>query len=225
MEDAYNSDLKYDVSDMRGTVLAFAATSTNHSDYCIDLVRKMHFKSEDQSLNVEKYKEDILVFFDVEVFPNLLIVDWKVQGPNHRVVREINPTPQEIEKLCKFKLIGFNCRRYDNHILYARMMGYTNEQLYNLSQQIIMTGKGFFGEAYNISYTDVYDFSSLKQSLKKYEIDLNIHHQELGLRWDEPVPEELWSKVAEYCENDVLATEKAFEARKGDWIARQIPVW
>ena len=222
LEDAYNSDLKYDVSDMRASVLSFAATSTNHSEYCIDLVRKMHFKSEDQSLNIEKYKEDILVFFDVEVFPNLFLVNWKLQGPDHKVVREINPKPESIEKLVKFKLVGFNCRRYDNHMLYACMMGYTNEQLYNLSQNIILNQKGFFGEAYNLSYTDVYDFSSVKQSLKKFEIELGIHHQELGLPWNKPVPEDIWTKVAEYCDNDVIATEKVFEARKADWTARQI---
>ena len=47
----------------------------------------------------------------------------------------INPTPAQIEDLIKYRLVGFNCRRYDNHILYARLMGYTNEQLYNLSQK------------------------------------------------------------------------------------------
>ena len=46
-------------------------------------------------------------------------------------------------------------------------MGYTNEQLYNLSTKIINgSANCFFGEAYNVSYTDVYDFSSKKQSLK-----------------------------------------------------------
>ena len=57
--------------------------------------------------------------------------------------------------------------------LYARLIGYTNEQLYNLSQSII-SGKAnsLFGEAYNVSYTDVYDFSSKKQSFKKFEIAL-----------------------------------------------------
>ena len=79
-----------------------------------------------------------------------------------------------------------------------------------------------FGEAYNISYTDVYDFSSKKQSLKKFEIELGIHHQELGLPWDEPVPEELWEKVADYCGNDVDATEATFHARKQDFVARLI---
>ena len=102
-------------------------------------------------------------------------------------------------------------------------MGYNNLQLYDLSQRIISGDKSaFFGEAYNLSYTDVYDFSSKKQSLKKWEIELGIHHQELGLPWDQPVPEELWTKVAEYCDNDVIATEAVFDARKADFIAREI---
>ena len=58
-------------------------------------------------------------------------------------------------------------------------MGYDNEQLFKLSQKIISGNKNaFFGEAYNISYTDVYDFASAgnKKSLKKFEIELGIHH-------------------------------------------------
>lgn len=163
------------------------------------------------------------MFYDVEVFPNLFLVNWKIEGDGKPVVRMINPTPTEIEELMRFRLVGFNCRRYDNHILYARLMGYTNEQLYNLSTKIINgSANCFFGEAYNVSYTDVYDFSSKKQSLKKFEIELGIHHQELGLPWDKPVPEELWTKVAEYCDNDVIATEATFNARKADFTARQI---
>ena len=34
--------------------------------------------------------------------------------------------------------------------------------------------------------------------------------------------ESLWEKVAEYCDNDVIATEKVFEHLKSDWTARQI---
>lgn len=222
LEDAYNSDLAYDVTDMRNAVLAFAAGSTHHADYCIKLVNKMHFKSIEPSTNVEA-KEETLIFYDVEVFPNLFLVNWKHRGKKHKVVRLINPKPYEIEELVKFKLIGFNCRRYDNHILYARMMGYSNEQLYKLSQKIIAGDRNaFFGEAYNISYTDVYDYCSEKQSLKKWEIELGIHHQELGLPWDQPVPEEKWQMVAEYCDNDVLATEAVWDATQGDFLARQI---
>lgn len=229
LEDAYNSDLKYDVTDMRNAVLAFAANSTHQAEYCIKLVNKMQFKSAEISENTENNsdKYEGLIFYDVEVFPNLFLVNWKRQGEGKPVVRMINPSPTEVEELFKFKLVGFNCRRYDNHILWARYMGYTNEQLYNLSQKIVNSKKGenrdcFFGEAYNVSYTDVYDFAAKKQSLKKWEIELGLHHQELGLPWDQPVPEEMWQKVAEYCDNDVLATEAVFDYLKGDFTARQI---
>lgn len=226
LTDAYESGMTYDVTDMRNAVLAFAANSTNQADYCIKLVNKMPFKSAENAPSAPNDEAD-LVFYDVEVFPNLFLVNWKFAG-SKTVVWMINPTPQEIEGLMKFRLVGFNCRRYDNHILYARLMGYTNEQLYNLSQKIISSEKKtksnncFFGEAYNVSYTDVYDFCSKKQSLKKWEIELGIHHQELGLPWDQPVPESMWQKVAEYCDNDVIATEAVFNARKADFIAREI---
>lgn len=223
LNDAYDSGMHYDVTDMRNDVLAFAAQSTNHSAECVKLVSRMKFKSAEASENTDGDDEQI-IFYDVEVFPNLFVVCWKAEGEGHSVVRMINPSPAEIENLMRFRLVGFNCRKYDNHILYAAYMGYSNEQLYRLSQQIVTKGTGFFGEAYNISYTDIYDFSSKKQSLKKFEIELGIHHQELGLPWDKPVPEELWPKVAEYCQNDVIATEAVFNSkeRQADFTARQI---
>ena len=222
LEDYYESGSKYDVSDLKNDIFAFAANSTNQADYCIKLANKMHFKSDEPSLP-KNDEEAPLIFYDVEVFSNLFIVCWKVAGEGKPVVKMINPTSTDIEELIKHRLVGFNCRRYDNHILYARLMGYNNQELYNLSQKIISGDKNsFFGEAYNISYTDIYDFSSKKQSLKKFEIDLGIHHQELGLPWDQPVPEDMWNKVAEYCVNDVIATEAVFNDRKADFTAREI---
>ena len=246
LEDAYESGMKYDVTDMRQAILTFAMGSTHQAEYCIKLVNKMKFHSEEFSDTTAKM--DKLVFYDIEVYPNLLLVNWKVAEDvdwdyvktlddrgkrlyfldlivNHKkkVVRMINPSPAEIEKLLDYKLVGFNCRRYDNHIIYGRLMGYSNEGCYNQSQKIIQGSKNpFFGEAYNLSYTDVYDFCSKKQSLKKWEIELGFHHQEMGLPWDQPVPAELWPKVAEYCDNDVLATELVFLCRHDDFVARQI---
>ena len=229
LEDAYKDDkLSYDVSDMRNAVLAFAAHSTHQADYCIKLVNKMQFKSKDKEGAPDIPSEAPIVFYDVEVFPNLFLINWKLQGEGKPVVRMINPKPAEVEELMRYRLIGFNCRRYDNHILWGRLMGYSNMQLYNLSQRIVngnsKRNDAFFGEAYNVSYTDVYDFASAgnKKSLKKFEIELGIHHQELGLPWDKPVPEELWPKVAEYCDNDVIATEAVFNHLSADWTARQI---
>jgi len=221
LEDAYSSGIKYDVSDLYNVIVAFAASSSNQSDYCLKLIPKMKFKSEepsDSTLN----DEQPIVFYDIEVFPNLFILNWKFLGANRSVTRMITPTSQEVEALLKYRLVGFNCRRYDNHILYGRLVGYTNEQLFNLSQKIINEKLGFFGEAYNISYTDIYDYTSTKQSLKKWEIELGVHHQELGLDWNKPVPEHLWPKVAEYCDNDVLASEAVWNATQGDFRAREI---
>lgn len=221
LEKAYNGGLKYDVSDLYDPIFVFAMGSTNQSDYCLKLVDKMKFKSDDVSEPVDV--EGPIVFFDVEVFPNLFLINWKVAGEGKPVVRMINPKPADIEGLFKYRLVGFNNRRYDNHMIYARYMGYTNEQLFDLSQRIISNDrKAFLGEAYNISYTDIYDFAAKKQSLKKWEIELKIHHQELGLPWDKPVPKEKWNQVAEYCDNDVIATEAVWNHLQADFTARQL---
>ena len=226
LEDAYNCGLKYDVTDMRNAVYAFAAGSTNQADYCLKLVGKMKWKSEECGDPADDVEAPI-VFYDCEVFPNLFVVCWMKDADNAPVVRMINPGPTDIEQLTHFKLIDFNGRNYDRHILYARMLGYNNIQLYNLSQKIINAPKGMkdsgkFGEAYNLGYTDVYDFAAKKQSLKKWEIELNLKHHELGLPWDAEVPEELWDTVAEYCCDDVIATRAVFHHLKGDFTARQI---
>lgn len=226
LQDTYDSGLKYDISDMRPSIQNFAMGSTHNASYCLAMISKMKFKSEEPSDNEEAYKKTApIVFFDVEVFPNLFVICMKRQGPGNPIIKMINPRPEDVESMREFRLVGFNNRRYDNHILYARMMGYTNEQLFNLSQRIIGGDKtAFFGEAYNLSYTDIYDFlsSNNKMSLKKWEIKLGIHHMELDIPWDKPVPEHLWPKVAEYCGNDVVATEATFDANQDDWLAREI---
>lgn len=226
LEQAYLSGVEYDVRDMRGKILTFASKSTNQSQLCLETVAKMRFCSEEVDFNKREegtYKDDRLVFFDVEVFPNLLVVNWKYQGVDG-CVRMINPKPSEIAELFKFKLVGFNNLRYDNYILYARYLGWSNEEIFRLSQKIIAEKNTYIGlrEAKNISYTDVYDFAAIKQSLKKWEIELHIHHQELNLPWDKPVPEELWPTVAEYCDNDVVSTEEVFDHLHAEYKARQI---
>lgn len=222
LDDAYNSGLVYDVTDLRQRILAFAANSTHHAEYCVGRVMDMKFASESEPKAVPEPEDKRLVFFDVEVFPNLTVVGWKYEGDSP-VVKMINPKPDLIETLIKMPLVGFNNRRFDNHILYAIIMGYSQMELFKLSQRIVAGEKtSFFGDAYNLSYADIYDFSSVKQGLKKFQIELGLIHQELGLPWDQPVDEALWEKVAEYCGNDVITTEQVFESRRQDYVARQI---
>jgi len=227
LEDAYASGLTYDVTDLRPKVVAFANNSTNQAMACLKVVQRMRFNSDEVPGGIpaprQPYEDDqVIVFFDVEVFPNLFVVCWKYQGSDN-VVRMINPSPQDMEMIMKLKLVGFNNRRYDNHIIYGRYMGYNNQQLYELSQRLMNNRNGAsFAAAYSLSYTDIWDFSSKKQSLKKFEIELDLPHMEMDHPWDQPVPEELWPKVVEYCVNDVNATEATFEDREQDFVARQI---
>ena len=223
LEKAYASGMHYDVSKWKQAIYNFASNSTHHADYCIKLFNKMKFCSEDVA-EATVNDELPIAFFDVEVFSNLLLICWKYPGKDSPVIRMINPSPDEVLDLMhNYRLIGFNCRRYDNHILYARSLGASLAEIYEVSKGIIGKDKNaFFKEAYNVSYTDIYDFSSKKQSLKKFEIDLGIHHKELPIPWDQPVPEERWIEVAEYCDNDVIATEAVWEDRKDDFTAREI---
>jgi phage/plasmid-associated DNA primase len=228
LDDAYNSGLSYDVADLRPKLVAFANNSTNQSLACLKTVQRMRFSSEairpqSTAPSIPADNDDQPIsFFDVEVFPNLFVVCWKYAGSSS-VVKMINPTPSDMEGLMKLKLVGFNNRRYDNHIIYGRYMGYNNDQLFQLSQRLIDNGSGAtFAAAYSLSYTDIWDFSSKKQSLKKFEIELGVPHMELDHPWDQSVPEERWTEVADYCANDVEATEATFEDRKQDFVARQI---
>lgn len=227
--DAYASGLAYDVTDLRPKLLAFANNSSNQALSCIKSVQRMRFSSETVHAGEVPTPREAdaalsapIVIFDVECFPNLFVVCWKYEGSN-TVVRMINPTSSEVEALFKFRLIGFFNRRYDNHMLYGCYMGYNNEQLYRLSKRLIdNTPNAAFAAAYGLSYTDIWDYSSKKQSLKKFQIELGLRHLELDLPWDQPVPPELWNMVADYCVNDVESTEVVHKDREADFLARQI---
>ena len=221
LEDAYESGLHYDVSNLYSDIYAFAAASTNQSETCLALVRKMKLQSKDISNKVES-KDSLITFFDIESAPNHFLVCYMVDKDGATVASMLDPSSEDIYNFVERKLVGFNNRKYDNHMLYGCMMGKTPEELFQLSNDIIQKKIGFYREAYNLSYTDVYDFSNVKQSLKKFEIALGLHHKEFGLPWDQPVPDDKLQEWIEYCKNDVIATRAVFHARKADFTARQI---
>jgi hypothetical protein len=234
-DDAQKAGVKYDLRDMRQDVLAFALSSTNQSAYCMKAVSKIVFNTveEDDANEIQVkagqqfYKKEDLYFYDVEVFSNLFIIAWKKYGKHNEVVKWINPTREQVASLVEKPLVGFNNRRYDNHILYAALLGEDNLSLYRQSQRIINdknAGSGMYSGAYELSYTDIYDYCNAgnKKSLKKWEVELGIKHDEFELPWDQPVPEDMWERAAEYCGNDVVATEETFDATQADYNARWI---
>lgn len=231
LDDAYESGISYDVTDMRSGIIAFANNSSNQAQACLKVVGQLKWASADAMESKEEAftaepvdtTDDRIAFFDVEVYSNLFVICWKFRGADS-VTRMINPKPHEVSELFKLKLVGFYNRRYDNHILYAAAMGASNAELFALSKKMVVDNNrsATFAQAYNLSYADIWEFSSVKQSLKKFEVDLGILHMELDIPWDQPVDEKDWERVVEYCVNDVNATEAVFEDRKGDFTARQI---
>jgi len=233
IQKAADMGLEYDITDLRHAVFMRAIRSTNNKDYCLAVFQQIPWstlrdddgKTEAKLTNFTKiYPKEELVFFDIEVYPNLFVVVWKKYHEDE-FTRWINPTPDQIEYLMTFPLVGFNNRRYDNHILYARLLGSNNMELFAQSHRIINeknAKSGMYAAAYELSYTDIYEYSQKKQSLKRWEVDLGIKHVEMEIPWDKPVPDELIDTVVEYCVNDVDATEKLFDAIYADYVAREI---
>ena len=233
IQKAADMGLEYDITDLRHAVFMRAIRSTNNKDYCLAVFQQIPWstmrddegKTEAKLTNFTKiYPKEELVFFDIEVYPNLFVVVWKKYHEDE-FIRWINPTPDQIEYLMTFPLVGFNNRRYDNHILYARLLGSNNMELFTQSHRIINeknAKSGMYAAAYELSYTDIYEYSQKKQSLKRWEVDLGIKHVEMEIPWDKPVPDELIDTVVEYCVNDVDATEKLFDAIYADYVAREI---
>lgn len=227
LEETYKSGMRYDVSDLRGALISFANNSSNQPLICLKSVMRMQFKSADETVAPSVSEEvaapdDRLVYYDIECYPNLFLLCWNYEDSDI-VTPMINPTPQEIESLMTMKLVGFNNRKYDNHMVYARYLGYDNEACHKLSKRIIDGVVGsMFGEAYNLSYADIFDFLTKKQSLKKYQIELGIPHKEMDIPWDQPVPDDRLQDVIDYCCNDVLSSKAVMKARSGDWEARLI---
>lgn len=234
-EDAIASGAKFDLRDMRQDILTFAANSSNQAKYCIGAVSKIKYHNieNEDATEIQKsagqrfYNKEDLYLYDIEVFPNLFIVAFKKYGKGKPVTKWINPTREQMVSLVEKPLVGFNNRRYDNHIVYAATLGEDNLSLYRQSQRIINdknAASGMYGGAYELSYTDIYDYLNAgnKMSLKKWEVKLGIKHDEFELPWDQPVPENMWDRAAEYCGNDVLATEAVFDATISDYNARCI---
>ena len=222
LDDAHASDMEYDVSDMRPALISFAGKSTHHAQECMALIPQMKFKSEKEITGgFDEYVSDDIVIWDFEVFPNGYLLAYKAVDKPAHVIR--NPSASFMEKILQYRLVGHNTRKYDNHIAGGIILGDSIPEVFKRSMRLTSnSGDGYVGSAWNFHYADTLDFPAKKQGLKKWEIELGIHHQELGLKWDQPVPDDMWDLVAEYCLNDVIATETLWKHLQPDFLAREI---
>lgn len=237
LTEAKAAGVEYNLEDLKPAVANFAFNSTNNRAYCMKLVKKMPFSTIKDEVEISGtptfkkniYEDDEILFYDIEIFQNLFVVCFKTRKEKHEGkpgTTWINPSQEQMEWLIEQPLGGFNSAKYDNHICYDAALGRSTMELYQQSQLIINGGKinnqGLRMPAYNIGYIDVYEYNDVKRSLKKWEIQLGLFHDELELPWDQPVPEEMWERVAEYCMHDVDATIEVFDYTYPAYKARLI---
>lgn len=167
LDEAYDKGFTYDLRDMQQDILVFALSSTNKSEYCIDIVNHLKLCSKDvEAAENERALLDDgsvdenapIIFLDVEVSPSArqakaagtiypndipddtpahFIIVWKYQGENSSTTAMIDPTPHEVESLFKYRIIAHNGKSYDANMCYAAAQGYTAEELYRESQMLI----------------------------------------------------------------------------------------
>lgn len=229
---AYEQGLQYDVTDLRGPILDFAMKSTNSSKKCVEAVSRMKFKSEDTAAVTngigplsEKGENRPVVIFDVESYENYFCLCYAFVDDPDNVIKLINPSAEEVKKFfdSPYYIGGFNNRGYDNHVCYAKMLGYSNKAANDISQTIVSGASGgTFGPAYEMTDFDIWDIASNKQGLKKWEIELGMDHVEMSIPWDQPAPEDRWDDIAEYCANDVRATIAVYKHIQPDFKCREI---
>ena len=251
LDQAYESGVKYNVTDMYRDIHDFAALSSNQKDKCCALVEEMKFRSEvEEEVNYDRIESDETpkIVIDTEIYKpdpetdneGLFLVCWKYLGTDlvpENVTAMVNPEPYEIEELFKYGHIGFNNLEYDCYMLWAASMGKDNQDLYNLSQDIITYHKQDVKnyEAKKMVYADVYDICKAAgegMGLKKWEIKLQkegklpdkVVHKEMGIPWDEPAPKDRWYEIIGYCKNDVLATETVYWETQSYLNARKFQV-
>lgn len=241
LDDAYNSGIPYNVTELFKPVRDFAENSNNQAIHCLECVAEMHFRSDIEEDEIDRGDDSDdrkRIVLDTEIYPpdeksenpGLFLICWKELGsPSDEIHAMVNPSPEEVRELFNYDIIGFNCRDYDNHMLYARSLGMSNAELYNMSDRIINghDQNAKYGQAYNLSKWDVYEYckaSGKNQGLKAWEIELGKSHMEMGIPWDEPAPLDRWDDIIKYCKNDVEATEAVFLATVGFRMAREFQV-
>lgn len=249
LDEAMASGKDFDVKDLRPKVLSFALRSSHQSAKALEIFSKLNFSSKPEEIQREDndkaqgfvdIPDEQLVMFDIESIPDLFMVSYMKHGTNEpKTLIWYEPlgmkiTREEIDELLSQPLVGFNNLRYDNHIMYGAHLGKKPEELFYQSKHLVTNGdnSGSYNAAYQLAYTDLYDLIPDKQSLKKWEIEMGMKHNELNVDWELTAQEnadqlgvtvqEFIETMAEYNRDDVMASDALLDYRYADYEARKM---
>lgn len=234
LREANEQGVTYDLRNLKDACLKFAASSTNQSERCLNVIAALDFCNNLQETITEEKKPKKYAVWDTEVYPDTFIFGYKYVDPDkpNPAMQRLKPTvlvnPDVItlgDILASANFIGFNSFRYDNEVTYAYLMHGTPEAAYRASKDIITNPNHKPNwNAKDLTSIDIYDYAATKQSLKSWELELGIHHEECGYDWNAPIngDKAKLSKIIGYNANDVNATEAVWYATQADWTARKI---
>ena len=165
------------------------------------------------------------VFYDVECYRNFFYARFESPKQIYQVRLfndELTDGSRKAVKsiMQKHLLIGFNIKAYDNIMLAAFIAGYTNDQLKNLSDQLINTRAHWevmdnHPKVKIPAYTEFVDLvgvTPLMASLKTYACRIHTKTlQDLPLHPDTIVTQEESLELAKYCGNDIQMTADIYQ--------------
>lgn len=169
--------------------------------------------------NPSKKKQTVTL--DVECYRNYFYVLLKASnGVAYRVrlykdVLELGSRRALANVLTKHRLITFNGNAYDLHMVWAFIAGYTNHQLKELSDELIVSNLPHWIVMRNhpevlskrSDHVDLIGVTPLKASLKTYMARLFAPHlQDLPIEPDALITPDQLPLMEDYCANDVDGT-------------------
>jgi len=189
------------------------------------------------------------IISDIEVYRNFFCVGFLDYDSGEHVVYEISERKNESNEIRKVLkntsyLIGFNSIHYDDiHLFKIYKENVTNEELFNLTQEIIEKENYSFYKQWKYVPKDLklkqidlflYWSKMLRQSkmlsLKSLAVQLNHDNiQELPYKPGSVLTEEQMNEVIRYNINDLLVTKKLLNALKEEvnlriWIKNEYAV-
>jgi len=161
------------------------------------------------------------IIYDIEIFKNRFLLGLKCDGKiklidDLNIIRKINFEDSRV------KFIGYNNRYYDHPILECVKFGYSQEDIYKLSVDIIYKKNRIRSFSKNI--IDLFELYPKQGKVSLKEIGHRFQYkilENLPYDYDSELNDNEWEHVKSYNEHDLNITEMLWDKMKPIYDARQ----